>query len=219
VSTEPAVSLRVVLRQRAYRAALFSNFATGWAAFGLRIALVPMIVDEALGRGAGFAGLALATFAVGNVSVVIPSGYLSDRIGRRKLLIVGLTVSAVSTILVGFTSSLPVFLAAAYVTGAATGIFISPQQAAVADIVGNQARGGTAVATFQMMADLGSIIGSLVVGQVAEHASFGSAFVVSGVVLLLAALAWTFAPETRARPPSKPTPVRSLGPEAGGELP
>ncbi len=49
----------------------------------------------------GVAGLALATFAIGNISVVIPSGYLSDRIGRRKLLIVGLTVAAVSTALVG----------------------------------------------------------------------------------------------------------------------
>jgi MFS family permease len=219
VNTEPAVSVRAVLRHRAYRAALFSNFATGWAAFGLRIALVPLFVVEVLGRGAGFAGLALATFAIGNISAVIPSGYLSDRIGRRKLLIVGLTVSAAATILVGYTSSLPVFLAAAYVTGAATGIFISPQQAAVADIVGNKARGGTAVATFQMMADLGSIIGSLAVGQIAEHTSFGLAFVVSGAVLFLAAIGWVFAPETRGRAPAEPTPVRALGPEAGGEVP
>ncbi len=64
--------------------------------------------------------------------------------------------------------------------GAATGVFVSPQQAAVADIVGNKARGGTAVATFQMMADLGSIVGSLAVGQIAQHVSFGSAFLVSG---------------------------------------
>lgn len=219
VNTEPAVSVRMVLRHRAYRAALFSNFATGWAAFGLRIALVPLFVVEVLGRGAGFAGIALATFAIGNISAVIPSGYLSDRVGRRKLLIVGLTVSAAATVLVGYTSSVPVFIAAAYVTGAATGIFVSPQQAAVADIVGNKARGGTAVATFQMMADVGSIVGSVVVGQVAEHMSFGVAFVVSGAILLLAALAWTFAPETRGRGPVEHTPVRALGPEAGGEVP
>jgi MFS family permease len=105
------------------------------------------------------------------------------------------------------------------VTGAATGIFVSPQQAAVADIVGNKARGGTAVATFQMMADLGSIIGSVVVGQVAEHTSFSWAFVVSGAILMLAALGWTFAPETRGRPPADHTPARALGPEAGGEVP
>ncbi|GJF10292.1 MFS transporter [Mycolicibacterium cyprinidarum] len=219
VADDASVSIRVVLRHRAYRAALFSNFATGWAAFGLRFALVPLFVVEVLGRGPGIAGLALAAFAIGNISVVIPSGYLSDRIGRRKLLIVGLTVSAASTIFVGFTITLPVFLAAAYVTGAATGVFISPQQAAVADIIGNKARGGTAVATFQMMADLGSIVGSLVVGQVAQHASFGWAFLVSGVILAVAAVGWVFAPETRPRVFEAHTQARPLGPEAGGEVP
>ncbi|PWQ89112.1 MFS transporter, partial [Enterococcus faecium] len=106
-----------------------------WASFGLRIALVPLFVVEVLGQGPGAAGLALTAFAVGNIAVVIPSGYLSDRLGRRLLLIVGLTLAAVSTALVGFTTSLPVFLIAAVVAGAATGIFVSPQQAAVADVV------------------------------------------------------------------------------------
>ena len=98
-------------------------------------------------------------------------------------------------------------------------MFISPQQAAVADIIGSKARGGTAVATFQMMADFGSIVGSLAVGQIAQHLSFGWAFVVSGGILLLAAVGWVFAPETRLRPPAEPTPARALGPEAGGEVP
>ena len=167
--TEPTVTVRVALQQKAYRAALLSNFATGWSVFGLRMALVPLFVAEALDQGPGMAGLTLATFAIGNVSAVFPSGYLSDRVGRRKLLIIGLSVSAVATAVVGFSTSLPVFLAGAYVAGAASGMFSSPQQAAVADIIGSKARAGTAVATFQMMADLGSIIGSLVVGQVAQH--------------------------------------------------
>lgn len=219
VSTEAPISVRTALGNRAYRAALFSNFATGWSAFGLRIALIPLFVVEVLGRGAGMAGLALATFAIGNVAAVIPSGFVSDRIGRRKLLIVGLAVSAVSTIAVGFTDSLPIFLAAAFVTGAATGMFISPQQAAVADIVGNKSRGGTAVATFQMMSDFGAILGSLAVGQIAQYASFSTAFVVSGVILALASVGWMFAPETHWRPGSPHTAARPLGPEAGGEVP
>jgi MFS family permease len=217
--TEPTVTVRVALRQRAYRAALMSNFAMGWSVFGLRMALVPLFVAEALDQGPGVAGLTLAVFALGNVSAVFPSGYLSDRVGRRTLLIVGLSVSAVATAVVGFSASLPLFLAGAYVAGAASGMFSSPQQAAVADIIGSKARAGTAVATFQMMADLGSILGSLVVGQVAQHTSFGWAFVVSGAILLVAAVGWTFAPETRGRPPAEHTPVRALGPEAGGEVP
>ena len=217
--SEPAVTVRVALRQRAYRAALLSNFATGWSVFGLRMALVPLFVTEALGRGPGMAGLALATFAIGNVSAVFPSGYLSDQVGRRTLLIAGLSVSAIATATVGSASSLPLFLAGAFVAGAAAGMFSAPQQAAVADIVGSKARAGTALATFQMMADLGSIVGSFSVGQIAEHFSFGSAFVVSGGILLLAAFGWTLAPETRRLPPLAPTPIRALGPGAGGEVP
>lgn len=215
----PPVPFRTVFRHGAYRAALFSNFATGWASFGLRIALVPLFVVEVLGEGPGAAGLALTAFAVGNISVVIPSGYLSDRLGRRKLLIFGLALAAVSTALVGFTTSLTVFLVAAYIAGAATGIFISPQQAAVADVVGNKSRGGTAVATFQMMADFGSIGGSLLVGLIAQYTSYGWAFLVSGVILAIAAVGWVFAPETRPRPSGEHTQARPLGPEAGGEVP
>ncbi len=216
---EPPITLRIALRNRAFCSALFSNFATGWASYGLRIALVPLFVVEVLGRGPSSAGLALTAFAVGNISVVIPSGYLSDRLGRRKLLIFGLTLAAISTALVGFTTSLPAFLAAGYVAGAATGIFISPQQAAVADVVGNKSRGGTAVATFQMMADFGSIGGSLLVGLIAQYTSFSWAFLVSGAILGVAAVGWIFAPETRPRPSTEHTEARPLGPEAGGEVP
>ncbi len=216
---ESPVTLGMALRNRAYRAALWSNFAAGWSVFGLRIALVPLFVTEVLMRGPRVAGLALATFAVGNVAATIPSGYLSDRIGRRTLLIIGLAASGVATVMVGLASSLTLFLAGAVVAGAAAGIFTSPQQAAVADIVGNKSRGGTAVATYQMMADFGAIVGSFAVGELAQHLSYGWAFVVSGVILLVAAVSWVFAPETRMRPEAEPTPVRPLGPDAGGELP
>lgn len=209
----PTVSVRTVLRNRAYQAALLSNLAAGWAALGLRVALVPLFVVDVLHRSAGMAGLVLAMFAIGNVCAVIPSGHLSDRVGRRKLMIVGLTVSAASTALLGWTTSLPVFLVIAFVTGAASGVFVSPQQAAVADIIGNRARGGTAVATFQMMSDLGTIVGSLAAGQIAQHVSFTAAFCVGGVILLAAAVCWALAPETRHSGDGEETPICPLGHE------
>jgi MFS family permease len=217
--TEPPVTIRMALHNKAYVSALFSNFATGWSVFGLRIALVPLFVTEVLHRGPRISGLALATFAIGNVAAVIPSGHLSDRIGRRTLLIVGLSVSGVATVLVGLASSLTLFLAGALVAGAAAGMFTSPQQAAVADIIGSKSRGGTAVATYQMMSDFGAIVGSLAVGEIAQHLTFGAAFVISGVILLVGAVGWVYAPETRPSPTAEPTPARALGPEVGGELP
>ncbi len=194
---ELSVTFWAALRHRAYRSALLSNFATGWSLFGLRFALVPLFVEEVLDRQPRHvAGLALAAFAVGNVAVVMYSGRLSDRIGRKPLLIAGLVLSAVTTLGLGLASSLPLFFVEAVIAGAASGIYASPQQAAVADIIG-KARGGTAVAAFQMMSDFGSIVGSFGVGVLAQKLSYGWAFGISGAILLLAAAGWLLAPETR----------------------
>jgi MFS transporter, ACDE family, multidrug resistance protein len=204
---QSAVSLRVALRHNAYRSALVSSFATGWSVFGLRIAVVPLFVSDVLGRGPRMTGLALAVFALGNVVVVLPSGYLSDRIGRRTLLIGGLFACGVTTIWLGALSSVAVFLVAACVSGAASGVFASPQQAAVADILGNAARAGTAVAMFQMVADLGAIVGSFAVAEIAEHVGFGWGFAISGMILLAAAIRWVFAPETQLMGKTAPQPA------------
>ena len=43
---------------------------------------------------------------------------------------------------------------------------------------------------------------------------------ISGVILLVAAVGWVLAPETRGCAADRSTPRRApLGPEAGGELP
>ena len=163
--TEPAVTVRAALRHRAYRSALVSNFATGWAVFGLRMAIVPLFVSDVLGRGPRMTGLVLGMFALGNLIVVWPSGYLSDRIGRRSLcdrraLRLRRGDHLVGRVVVG--ARLPRCCVRG---GAASGVFTSPQQAAIADILGSTARTGTAVATFQMMVDLGAIVGSLSVAS------------------------------------------------------
>jgi MFS transporter, ACDE family, multidrug resistance protein len=195
--TAPAVTVRSALRHRAYRASLLSNFATGWAVFGLRMAVVPLFISDVLGRGPRMTGLALGLFAFGNLVVALPSGHLSDRIGRRTLLIGGFFGCSAATVLLGASSSVSVFLIAAFLGGAGSGISASPQQAAIADILGSSARTGTAVSTFQMMVDLGAIVGSMTVTEIAEHMSFEWGFVISAIVLLGAGVVWIFAPETR----------------------
>ncbi|OBA59454.1 MFS transporter permease [Mycobacterium sp. 1100029.7] len=202
--TRSTVTMREALRVRAYWSSLGANFATGWSAFGLRVALVPLFITDIMGRGVGIIGIALAAFAGGNAMAMIPSGYLSDRMGRRTLMIVGLTLSGVATVFLGAASSLTTFLVAAVVVGAVTGIYMSPMQAAVADILGSEARAGSPVAAVQMMSDLGAIVGSMTLGWVAERLSYGWGFTISGIVLLVAAVGWVAAPETRPAPVAEP---------------
>jgi MFS family permease len=197
-SDEPTVTLRMAMRHRAYRAALLSNFATGWSLFGLRFALVPLFVDEALKQTPSVAGLALAAFAIGNVSVVMYSGRLSDRIGRRPLLIGGLMLSGITTAVLGLADSAPVFFAAAVIAGAASGVYNSPQQAAVADIIG-KARGGPPIAMFQMMSDFGAIVGPLMAGLIVDLYDFNWAFAAGAAIALIPIFLIIRMPETLQR--------------------
>ncbi|WP_372513140.1 MFS transporter [Mycobacterium stomatepiae] len=203
--TRSTVTMRQALRVRAYRSALLSNFATGWSAFGLRIALVPLFLSDVMHCSVGVIGWALAAFAGGNAVAVVPSGYLSDRMGRRTLLIVGLTASGVATVWLGLASSLAAFMVAAFVSGATTGIFMSPLQASVADILGSEARAGLPVAAVQMVTDLGAIVGSMAVGWVAEQLNYGWGFTISGIVLVIAAFGWVVSPEPRPAPELLPS--------------
>ncbi len=193
---EPPLAFRAVLGHPAYRAALAASFANGWVVFGVRVALVPLFVVEVLGRTESWAGIALAVFAAGNALTLVAAGRLADRRGRRPPILAGLAVSAVGTGLLGVVPTLEWFLLVSLVAGLGSGLVNPPVNAAVADIVGNQARGGTVLAGFQMAADIGAILGPLVAGAVAQVAGFGAAFGLTAVVAAAALVMWLRAPET-----------------------
>ncbi len=187
------MGLREALGSPIYRAALGSNFANGWAVFGVRVAMVPLFVVEALGQGEAFAGIALTAFAVGNAVVLIRAGRWSDRYGRRPFVLAGLMICGVGTIVMGLTESVALFLITSFVAGLGSGLSNPSQQAAVADVVGSKARGGPVLATFQMTADVGTVIGPVVAGLLAQYLSFSTAFAVTGVIMLVAAVPWFLA--------------------------
>jgi MFS family permease len=189
-------TVREALRHRSYVAALGSSFANGWAVFGVRVSLVPLFVEEVLRRDGAFAGTALAVFAVGNVLMLLVSGRMADSWGRKPTVMLGLVVSAGGTIWVGFTADVPTFLIATVVAGLGAGLLAPPLQATVADVIGSRGRGGPVLATFQMTADIGAVLGPIVAGLLADGLSYTAAFAVTGSLAALAAFAWIPAPET-----------------------
>ncbi|MGQ0773387.1 MAG: MFS transporter [Pseudonocardiales bacterium] len=202
-----ALSVREALRHRAYRAALASNFANGWAVFGVRVSLVPLFVVEVLHRAESFAGVALSVFAAGNVALLMVSGKVADSFGRRPPVLAGLVVTGAATIWLGFTDSVPEFLLATLIAGLGTGLITPPQGAAVADVIGSKAKGGPVLAAFQMAADVGAIIGPIATGVLADQLSYTAAFALTGAMALIAAVVWLRAPETLSQPEA-PTPIR-----------
>jgi MFS family permease len=196
-NVQPTISVATAIRSGAYRAALGSGFANGAAVFGIRISLVPLFVVEGLHSSAAMAGISLSVFAVGNAAVLMLSGKLSDSMGRKPMAIAGLAVSSIGTIGMGFTGDVPMFMVASLVAGVGAGLLNPPQNAVVADVIGTGAKGGPVLAAFQMVTDLGAIIGPLLAGALADQFSYQAAFTVTGGILALALAAWLIAPETR----------------------
>lgn len=203
-SVEP-LTIGRALRLPTYRAALTSGLATGWAVQGVRIALVPLFVTVALGLQPLWTGIALTVFAVGDGAMLLATSGLSDRRGRRPVVVVGLAMVAVGTACLGALPYLPVLLVASLLAGAGGGLLQPAQGAAVADLVGSRRSGGPALSGFQMASDVGAIVGPLAAGAIAQYVGFGAAFAISGGVPLVAMLVWllTTAPAS-ARPCGSP---------------
>jgi MFS family permease len=232
LDTRPEMRLAEAWELTSYRAALTSFFANGWATFGVRNSLTPLLAATAF-AGAGFwldgpqiAGAALSLFALGNIGAVTFSSRLSDVHGRKPLIITGLLVAAAGTAFIGWLESPWLFLVLCVVSGVGTGLLNAPEQAAIADLVGQDRKAGPVMSTAQMASDLGAISGPLIAGMVVDSAGFGWAFLLTGGVLAAGALSWAFAPETNlpavpggprtgAVPTVSPPPPPGQRPDAG----
>lgn len=195
----PVLTVREAFTDNAFRAALVAGFANGWANFGVRVSLVPLFAATSGGLGAQWAGLALTIFAVGNAVALQFSGRFVDRHGRRPPIIVGLIVSALGTVFFGMAHAIVPFLLLSLIAGAGAGIVNPAQQAAVADVVGQDRSGGKVLAAYQMAQDSGAILGPVLAGWVADQFGFTAAFAVTAAVLLVGAAAWLPARETMPR--------------------
>ncbi len=177
---------RAVLRDPRYQAALLTNFSQGWTSFGVRSALVPVLVVEVLHRPTTWTGAAFAAAAVCQTLAVGPAGKFVDTVGRRPAMIGGGLLAGLSILAVPFAPDIGWLIVALSAYGVAAAFLGTAPAAAVGDAAG--ARGGTAIAVFSMSSDIGAIVGPLVAGLLADQVSYVAAFGLGAALSILAAL-------------------------------
>jgi len=113
---------------------------TDMVAYSVAVPILPDL-SRRLGASPTTIGFLFASFGVTLLTVSIPMGAVSDRIGRRAPLVGGLLALAAATMLFAFADSLAWLFAARLVQGAADAVTWVVGFALVADLYGPRERG------------------------------------------------------------------------------
>jgi len=92
---------------------------------GLASPMLPLFAKE-LGASTVEVGVINASYFGARIFVEFPMGMISDRVGRRRLIILGIFVSAVSAVICGVAPTIPVLIAGRALWGGGGDQYRSP---------------------------------------------------------------------------------------------
>ncbi len=162
--------------------------------FGIMIPLLPFYA-ESLGASAFVVSLLMAVYSLAQFLFAPLWGRLSDRYGRRPIIMIGLLGTSVSFILFGFASTLFLLFFSRLLGGILTAATLPTSQAYVADISSEKERAkkfGLLGAAF----GLGFMFGPALGGLLSVYGYAVPAFFAAGLAFLNFVGAWFWLPES-----------------------
>jgi multidrug resistance protein len=197
--------------RRALRSPLFLMGLTVFidiTGFGLILPLLPFWAQR-LGANAFTIGLIATAYALAQFLFTPLLGALSDRYGRRPVILFSLIVEAAAFAMTALAGTLPMLLIARFVGGMGASN-IGSAQAVVADVTPPEQR-ARGMGVIGAAIGLGFVVGPALGGLLATLGTATPFWVAMGVALFNALLVWRFLPETRvvheASSQSKGAPV------------
>jgi DHA1 family multidrug resistance protein-like MFS transporter len=170
---------------------------------GMIIPIFPFFVEN-LGAGGRELGLLIATAATMEFIFAPAWGRLSDRRGRKPVLIVGLLGSAITMLLFGLSTELWMLFASRGLAGILTAATIPAAMAYVGDITSDEERGG-GMGVIGSAMGLGVIMGPGLGGLLAEKSLSTPFFIAAGLSLAALFIMILFLPESKKVEPVEST--------------
>lgn len=118
---------------------------------------------------AQYAGWTAAMFSISQFTTAVPWGNLSDRVGRKPIILTCLSVALVTCLLLGMSTSLPMLLAVQGARGAFNGN-VGIIRTVIAELVPWAELQPRAFSLSPLVWTLGSVIGPMVGGTLAQPA-------------------------------------------------
>ena len=123
--------------------------------------------------------------------LLVTMGTLGDRIGRRRLLLVGAVGFGLASVLAAFAMSPAMLIAARVLQGVAGATLMPATLGLIRTMFADARQRTTAIAVWSAMAGGGAAVGPLLGGWLLEHFWWGSVFLVNIPVMLAAGRART----------------------------
>jgi MFS transporter, DHA1 family, multidrug resistance protein len=164
---------------------MFNMFIT-FNAFGLIVPVMPTYL-KTFGVAGQVLGFLMAIFALAMFLFSPIAGNLSDRYGRKNLIIFGLIVNGLSQIMMGLSSEIWMLYVSRFITGVGSAFIVPPVMAYAADLTTKEER-GKAMGLLGAAISLGFMIGPGIGGllsNVSLHFPFyfaGSAAILAGIL-------------------------------------
>jgi DHA1 family tetracycline resistance protein-like MFS transporter len=178
--------------------AIWSCVALDLVGFGIVLPLLPLYAEDPFGASPATVGLLVASFSLAQLVFAPVWGRVSDRVGRKPVLVLSLAGTAVGSLLLGLAGSVPMLFVGRVVDGI-SGASVSVAQAAVADIAPPDQRPrllGLLGAAF----GLGFVAGPAIGGLAALGGHKLPFLLASGLAAVNAVVAWRRLPETHPAP-------------------
>jgi len=175
--------VRDLLRRKGLIVAYCSIFAQ-YFSFGGVVTLLPLYM-KGLEMEELHVGIVLAIFATMFIVIQMPSGTLSDKVGRLIPTAIGLGLGTASLIMLPSVVTFPLLAVAMALYGTAYGIIFPSISALIADHTTPEER-GTATGIFHALLTAGVAIGAPVLGWVGERAGVESGLALTPIIMVLA---------------------------------
>jgi MFS family permease len=153
---------------------------------GMAWGLFPIFLSRA-GLTLGAIALITAAYPLSWGVLQLGTGSLSDRLGRKPLIVAGMAVQGVALLAMVKVQGEGLWLAAAIALGLGTALVYPTLLAAVSDVAHPSWR-ASAVGVYRMWRDLGYVVGALAAGLIADVAGIPAAITAVALVTLASAL-------------------------------
>ncbi len=173
---------------------LFFTLVVVMMGFGIIIPILPFYIEYLGASGTGL-GLLMAIFSVMQFIFAPIWGTLSDRFGRKPILLIGVLGNAVSLLLFGLSTSLWMMYAARALGGILSAATLPTAMAYIADTTDFKNRGaGMGVVGAAM--GMGMVLGPGIGGSLAKQSLATPFFFAAGLSVLAIILIMIFLPES-----------------------